>query len=96
MLMLMLARVFPVTPSVAEVENAREEGGRNCAPREDMVAGLKKEQYFRTRTTQRIAGYRVELWENFVPDEERRPDRARFVYVRHTDEEDCLIRTSEQ
>ena len=95
-LKLMLMHVFVATPSVAEVENAREEGGRNCAPREAMVAELKKEQYFRTRATHRIAGYRVEVWENSVPDEDRRPDRARFVYVRHTDEEDCLIRTTEQ
>lgn len=94
--MLMIAHVLAATPSVAEVENARQEGGHNCAPRQVIVAALKKEQYFRTRRTLRIAGYLVQVWENIIPDGDRRPDRDRFVYVRGTDEEDCLIRTTEQ
>lgn len=94
--MLMLLHVLAAMPSVAAVENARQDNGANCATHQAIAAELKKEQYYRTRQTRRIAGYLVEVWENFVPDEERRPDRDRFVYVRHTDTEDCLIRTTEQ
>jgi hypothetical protein len=94
--MLMLALLLAAAPSAAQVENAREEGAFNCAAPDDMAADLKSEQYRRTRKVLRIAGYRVEVWKNRVPDSARRPDRDRIVYVRHTDREDCLIRTLEQ
>ncbi|RNJ63779.1 MAG: hypothetical protein EDM03_05220 [Porphyrobacter sp. IPPAS B-1204] len=94
--MLKLAGLVAITLSVSQLENAREDGGYNCTTHEGMASELKKEQYRPTGKLLEVVGYKVEVWENLVPDGDRRPDRDRFAYVRHTDEEDCLIRTKER
>lgn len=94
--MVMLALLLAAVPSGLQVENAREEGGSNCATHEAMASELKGEQYRPKEKPLRIAGYKIEVWENTIPDEDRRPDRDRFVYVRHMGKEDCWIRTKER